>query len=136
DFSFDHPEPNNGPFFQARILLREGTLRASREEQAWASQASGVRVFMEGFRVLPYGEPRNDWLSLDLDYSRRSRSLVLLDDDAMSKAWTADEREPDWPLSVLYNRSYFGAVFLTQARASSLKMLVNREGFVPDVAFD
>jgi signal transduction histidine kinase len=113
DFSFDHPNPDSGPFFQARILLREGRLSDSQEVRTWANQASGVRVFMEGFRVLPYGEPGNDWLSLDLDYTRRSRDL-----------------------NVLSNRSYFGAVFLTQERGPSLKMLVNREGFVPDAAFE
>ena len=122
DFSFDHPYPDNGPFFQARILLREGTLRVSREERAWASQASGVRVFMEGFRVLPYGELGNDWLSLDLDYTRRSRSLTLLDDDVLSKVGPDDERDPDWALNILRNNSFFGAVFLTQDRAPSLKM--------------
>ena len=34
---------------------------------------------MEGFRVLPYGEPTDDWLEIDADYSKRQRSLRFLD---------------------------------------------------------
>jgi hypothetical protein len=40
--------------------------------KGWASAASGIKVFMEGFRVVPYGEARNDWLSFDLDHTGRS----------------------------------------------------------------
>lgn len=29
-------------------------------------QAAGISVYRDGFRVLPYGEPRDDWLRLDL----------------------------------------------------------------------
>ena len=32
---------------------------------------SGVKVFREGFRVLPYGNPDNDWLSMDMERVRR-----------------------------------------------------------------
>lgn len=28
--------------------------------------ASGVNIYRDGFRVLPYGEPKNDWLRLDM----------------------------------------------------------------------
>jgi hypothetical protein len=28
--------------------------------------AAGINIYRDGFRVLPYGEPRNDWLRLDL----------------------------------------------------------------------
>ena len=28
--------------------------------------AAGVSIYRDGFRVLPYGEPRNDWLRLDM----------------------------------------------------------------------
>ncbi len=42
----------------------------------------------------------------------------------------------DWQLHVLSNRSYTGAVFLTQDDAPALRMLVNREGFVTERAYD
>ena len=37
-----------------------------------ASQQGGIRLYRNGFRVLPYGESRNDWLGLDEEYRRRS----------------------------------------------------------------
>jgi hypothetical protein len=42
---------------------RGATVKGVRED---LDQAAGVNVYRDGFRVLPYGEPRNDWLRLDL----------------------------------------------------------------------
>jgi signal transduction histidine kinase len=123
----EHPLPAEGPFFQARILVREGRLPGPLNQ--WASRLSGVRVYLEGFRVLPYGERSNDWLSLDSDYARRTRTFAF-EDVAL------EELGADAALQVLPNASYFGAVFLTENRARSLRMLVNREGFVPDPPFN
>lgn len=134
DFSLQHPDPKLGPFFQARILVQEG--RIKQQIRRWADRASGIRVFEEGFRVLPYGEPKNDWLELDADYRRRRRTLPSLQDGAFAESFTQEDEDKDAPLSILGNNSYFGAVFLTQVGASSLRMLVNREGFVPEAALD
>jgi signal transduction histidine kinase len=87
---------------------------------------------MEGFRILPYGDQKNDWLSLDSDYAGRSRVDPLVGfEESVGSSLDRDEF-----LIHLPNRSYFGAVFLTQARAPTLKLVVNREGFVPDPAFE
>lgn len=32
----------------------------------------GIRIYRDGFRVLPYGEPHDDWLSLAYDVGRRN----------------------------------------------------------------
>lgn len=40
--------------------------------QKLASISGGIRLYRNGFRVLPYGEPGNDWLSLDLSTRRRT----------------------------------------------------------------
>lgn len=37
-----------------------------------AKLAGGIRLYRNGFRVLPYGEPGDDWLSLDESIRRRS----------------------------------------------------------------
>ena len=123
----EHPLPTEGPFFQSRILVREGRLPGPLVQ--WASRLSGVRMYLEGFRVLPYGERSNDWLSLDSDYARRTRTFAFED-------VSIEELSADAALQVLPNASYFGAVFLTENRARSLRMLVNREGFVPDPPFN
>ena len=130
--SIRHPAPGEGPFFHARILVREGSLRARRDERVWASRASGVRVYMEGFRVLPYGDQRDDWLSIDADYTRRPRQLELLQELRLS----SEGMDPNEALIAVPNNNYFGAVFLTHESCPTLRVLVNREGFVPDSGFD
>ena len=130
----EHPDPGSGPFFQARILVREGLMAgavASKDAREWIAGFSGIKVFLEGFRVLPYGEKGNDWLSIDLDYSARSRKLPWVEE--LDTELPADA---DAGLLVLPNRHYFGAVFLTQSNTPALKMLVNREGFLPDASYD
>jgi signal transduction histidine kinase len=130
NYGFEHPDPIAGPFFHCRILVRDGPLSAPKVARTWLRATTGVRIFMEGFRVLPYGEPRNDWLGLDADYTRRVDDLP-----ALSKASLTSDRVEEEGFSLLPNANYFGAVFLTEERAQSLQMLVNREGFVPNDSF-
>src|SRR6266704_4722093 len=133
-YSVQHPSPEHGPFFQARILIRTGQLRGSDPEKEWAGRANGVRVFWEGFRVLPYGEPRNDWLGLDRDVTERRRGILP---GGPFAALFADEEPPEESgLIHLPNKHYFGGVFLTEKRSPNLRVLVNREGFVPDSVYE
>lgn len=132
-FSEPHAYPMEGPFFHARLLLREGSASGKRDERAWSNRVAGVRVYMEGFRVLPYGEEADDWLYLARDYTTRDRKLRFLADSSVGSK--LDEIQ-DEGLMGLTNKHFFGGVFLTVNRAGSLEMLVNREGFVPDGAFD
>lgn len=135
--SMDHPSPKEGPFFDARILVRVGEFSRNKDQRVWASRSSGIRVYLEGFRVLPYGEPKDDWLSIDADYTRRRRTLDLLQDWKGDKTLpNVTEEDKDAPLVHLPNNNYIGAVFLTQANATSLRTLVNREGFIPESGFD
>ncbi len=129
-YLLDHPDPKIGPFFQARILIREGA-KAKAEEKTWMGRSSGIRVYMEGFRVLPYGEPSDDWLSIDSTYTSRPKTLSYLSELGLED--TEDKQEG---LLYLRNTSYFGAVFLTLSQAPTLQMLVNREGFIPEQGYE
>lgn len=131
-YSIPHPDPELGPHFDARILVREGSPKFTRDQRVWATRVSGIRVYLEGFRVLPYGEQKDDWLSIDADYARRPRQLEMLQKLDLDSQPT----DPDEGLIRLANNNYFGAVFLTQERCPSLRVLVNREGFVPEAGFD
>jgi signal transduction histidine kinase len=136
NYEIPHPAPNDGPFFQARVLVRTGQQASGKEVRAWSVRSTGIRVFVEGFRVLPYGERANDWLSLDRDYAARERGLLIRGpEDPLGPVLSSVGAAEEEGLSHLSNRSYFGAVFLTQERARHLRMLVNREGFVPDTAY-
>ena len=130
--SMPHPSPVEGPFFDARVLVREGPIKGKKDRRIWASNASGVRVYLEGFRVLPYGD--DDWLGIDADYAARRRQLELLRDRALGLE--LENVDDDEGLSRVPNNNYFGGVFLTQNRASTLRVLVNREGFVPEAGYD
>ena len=129
-WTYPHPDPAAGPFFSARIFVR-ATRRFTGPVRDFARGAAGVRVYMEGFRVLPYGERGDDWLKLDTDYTRRRQPFELggLEGQPLEEAL---ERETFLRLP---NDNYHGGVFLTHAGSPTLEMLVNREGFVPDDAF-
>jgi signal transduction histidine kinase len=131
---FHHNRSSDGPLFVARVFIRDKSAgaRSSRELrdvlETFGKDAAGIRVFSEGFRVLPYGSSRNDWLSIDSDYSVR-RTIDVDDSDLPKQA--GDER-----VFLLPNTSYYGAVFLHDVDSHGLDMVVNREGFLPNAAFD
>lgn len=72
----DMPMPTCGPFnFEIRAwdrddldMLAEETKMTVREIRKDLNDASGISVYRDGFRVMPYGESarKNDWLGLDL----------------------------------------------------------------------
>lgn len=132
-----HPTPQAGPFFDARVLLRPGQVPTM--ESGWTELNSGIRVYLEGFRVLPYGEPRNDWLSLDYEYTKRAGRfqldpLLAGPGDSLDELRALQARAVS--LRLFSNRAFFGAVFITDANAGGLRTLVNREGFVPDQVYE
>lgn len=70
----------------------------------------GVRVFRDRLRVYDYGEPENDWLSLDY-------------------------RRFQFPTKSISNNLILGAVSLKRSESSDLKEKTNREGFVDNDAY-
>ncbi|MGO8502060.1 ATP-binding protein [Rhizobium leguminosarum] len=111
--------------FQARIFQREGV---------WPKRYRGVRVYYEGFRVLPYGQRPDDWLDLDDEYRTRGRGeLGRLRNQ---NAWGLPAGMENEGLVTQGNASFFGGVLLTRTGADALQMLVNREGFLPSPQFD
>lgn len=70
----------------------------------------GIHVYRDGIRVLPFGEPGNDWLDLDQD-----RINV--------------------PAGRLGNKNFIGMVELLQDKNQALKDKTNREGLVENQAF-
>ncbi|MFI5742124.1 ATP-binding protein [Streptomyces anulatus] len=134
-FEKPHPSPDAGPFFTARIYAREGAWAESRASELtrFNQRRGGIRVYLEGFRVLPYGGRRDDWLALDRDYARKPRSFDL--DLDISNSSYLPQQENEGYLSQ-GNEQYVGAVFLTADGAHTLRPVVNREGFVEDESFE
>ncbi len=116
---------NSGPSFRARILQREG---------AWDPAVQGIRIFMEGFRVPPYGDLTDDWLGMDRAYRVRGhRKLTSLDRTDVKDLPSGLDKEE---LAIQSSPAYMGAVFLHRASTPELEMLVNREGFLPGPGLD
>lgn len=133
-FYVEHPEPQSGPFFRARIYAREGALGARTSALSRFSRAnSGIRVYVEGFRVLPYGDPAgDDWLDLNRDYARKPRQFEI---DLEAGIGTHLEPVDNEGFLTLGADQYFGGVFMTAEDSESLRPVVNREGFLHDDAF-
>jgi signal transduction histidine kinase len=124
-FATHLPEASPVLGFQARILQRS--------DGVWGRRHQGVRVYMEGFRVLPYGEPSDDWLLLSYDYRNRAGGFLPRLGSDFDHIFAGDKQEE---LVIQGNPAYFGGVFLTHDGAPSLQMLVNREGFLPGPAME
>jgi signal transduction histidine kinase len=111
--------------FQARIYEAMG--------KSWNIARSGVRVYMEGFRVAPYADPSDDWLELKRDYTSRSGTGAI----ARIGEIFANTAQYDKEAAIIRpDSSYMGAVFLTHSGAPNLQMLINREGFLPGPTID
>lgn len=113
-----------GPSFRARILQISG--------KTWEAPVQGIRVYMEGFRVPPYGELGDDWLDLESDYKSRAKRM-LLNLQGLEDVPPGLKKEE---LSLQGNSAHMGAVFLHRGSSEGLEMLVNREGFLPGPDFE
>lgn len=122
-----------GLAFQARFYVLENASASRGPLKSFVRNDSGIRVYFEGFRVLPYGERGNDWLGIDRDYRGGVRRYTIAVDETNSDLLDVDDKEA---LVALGNTAYYGAVFLTDAGTQGLESLVNREGFVPGPVFD
>lgn len=72
----------------------------------------GMRVYRNGFRVLPYGEPNDDWLNLAIDTGRRNLLVPA------------------------NNFNFFGHVNLGTATNPLLEETSSREGLIENEAFE
>jgi signal transduction histidine kinase len=95
------------------FIYHSGTL--SGMTQAIAAEMGrtygGVRIYRNGFRVLPYGEPSDDWLELDVDVSRRN---LLVPGN---------------------NRNFFGQIELNTTTNPLFEETSSREGLLENLAY-
>jgi signal transduction histidine kinase len=79
------------------------------------SKNSGrIRLYRNGFRVLPYGEEGNDWLSLDIRYSGKSGLTNI--------PWS--------------NNNFFGFVQITDKNGDAFEETASREGLIENKALE
>lgn len=111
-------------FFQRRQAeLTDKTIR-SNEISAFLNFNQGIRIYRDGFRVKPYGEPNGhgDWLKLA--YRRMQSPEGVKSSTSKIGGWR-----------VGYNQ-VVGAVFITHEKNADLLDQTNREGLLQGKAFD
>jgi signal transduction histidine kinase len=79
--------------------------------RAWLREWSGVSIYRDGYRVLPYGEPDDDWLRLD-------------------------QRRVNNPVVCLSNNQVCGFIEVTTDRNPYLRDQTNRGGLIQSRALD
>lgn len=82
--------------------------------QKLAHESSGIRLYRNGFRVLPYGEPKDDWLGLDIRYSGESGQTNI-------------------PFN---NNNLFGFVEIIDKEGLLFQETASREGLIENAAFE
>ena len=76
-------------------------------------ERGGIRFYRNGFRVVPYGDPDDDWLQLDEIYSKRSQTLA--------------------PIG---NRNFFGIIEIDDPDGVDFEERTSREGLIDSPAFE
>ncbi len=93
----------------------------------------GIQVRFNGFRMFPYGDPRDDWLSIDAD---RGRRLGKPEGELFNFASSLDRVDAGRALlNMLGNRNYLGQVELT-SEIAGLVPRIDRQGFVENSVFE
>lgn len=95
-----------------------------------ATSFAGVKIYLDGFRVFPYGDPGDDWLNLDADRGRRRTGV-----DAIVQAILPDTDNQRPLLQLPGNNNLFGAVFVSRDVHRGLRPTISRERFVANEAF-
>jgi signal transduction histidine kinase len=72
----------------------------------------GIRVYRNGFRIMPYGEPSDDWAQLDAEYRKRGALLA--------------------PIG---NQNFIGLVEISDPEGHLFQETSSREGLIENAAF-
>lgn len=75
------------------------------------SSEGGIRLYRNGFRVIPYGDPHDDWLRLDEAYGKRSL------------------------LAPISNKNFFGLIEIGDEAEEDFEEHTSREGLIETPAF-
>lgn len=94
----------------------------------------GVRIYLDSFRVFPYGDPQDDWLQLD-EYNSKNTNIakaILPAKEVQEQAGGLDRPYLHLPR----NNQVFGAVLISQAAHTGIEMNVTRDRLIQTDTFD
>ncbi|EMW0956464.1 TPA: sensor histidine kinase [Citrobacter freundii] len=121
--------PDRTSYLRRPDIIPLKVIRPIREVHA------GIKIYSEGFRVYPYGQAGDDWLSLDKDVGRRKAKIDNEELSYIAESYGLDPKRT--MLDLFPNKMLIGSVQI-DANNSSTKFLtkLNREGFVENKAFE
>ncbi|XES76119.1 MAG: ATP-binding protein [Candidatus Bathyarchaeia archaeon] len=89
---------------------------------------SGIKVFLDGFRVYPYGDPENDWLNIDEIQARKLAKISDYFNKAANNLIGVDPNRAK--LNHPRNQNLIGEVRLSNEPTRLFDVPINREGFI------
>ncbi|MGI6379308.1 MAG: sensor histidine kinase [Anaerolineae bacterium] len=117
----------------------EGLAFGVRDAQRYGKEFGGVRLYMDGFRVFPYGDPGDDWLKLDYFRARRMTSVQSLLGQRLSDMLlesVPSSRSDRGLLLTPGNNQLFGAIFASRTGSPGIVSNISREQVLENPAFD
>lgn len=108
-------------------LLTKGIQKQLLDEQ------SGVKVYLNGFRVYPYGSEESDWLSIERDVSRRKATHEHSTLKDLANSLNVDSRKA--LLGRASERNLIGSVSIPGGPHSPFSVKMDREGLVENAAY-
>lgn len=95
---------------------------------------AGIKIYSEGFRVYPYGQAGDDWLSLDKDVGRRKAKIDNNELSYIAESYGLDPKRT--MLDLFPNKMLIGSVQIDANNNTKFLTKLNREGFVENQAFE
>ena len=113
-------------FFLNSGLNLQTVTRKGRED-------GGVRIYLDGFRVFPYGDAGDDWLRLD-EYGAKNINMGTFITPSNVVKELVSSLERPW-LLIPKNNQLFGVVSISQVQHSGIEMNISRERLIETQAF-
>ncbi len=100
-----------------------------RDAQRKGREDGGVRLYLDNFRVFPYGDPGDDWLQLDA-YAARNIDMAAAINPSTKVLGLADSISGRPFLLIPKNYQVFGVVAISQQNQSQIGINVSRERLI------
>lgn len=89
-------------------------------------EEGGIRIYLDGFRVFPYGSQSDDWLRLD-EYAVRNVDMATAISPPERVLELANTISGRPYLLIPRNRQLFGVVAVSQSKHSNIEINISRE---------
>jgi signal transduction histidine kinase len=101
-----------------------------KEARDYGARFGGVKIYLDNFRVFPYGDAGDDWLNLDAERGRRLTRV----DEVLKKLVPEDPGSRPM-LAIPGNNNLFGGVFISRSQHPELRPTISRERIVENDAY-